>query len=91
MYEYIITTWREIYSTLPKNKQTTFILNYGFINLISDNETEAKENQLSDLTACGLNFTGLFITVRDGDSSGVQCVPVTLLPRLAGAKMCLQH
>lgn len=76
-----------------KNKQTKnfLLLNYGFINVISDNETEAKENQLSDLTVCVLNFTGLFITVRGRDSSGVQCVPVTLLPRLAGAKMCLQH
>lgn len=75
----------------PKQTKNFLLLNYGFINIISDNETEAKENQLSGLTVCVLNFTGQFITVRGRDSSGVQCVSVTLLPRLAGAKMCLQH
>lgn len=37
-----------------------------------------------------VNFSGLFIAVRDGDSRGVQCVPVTLPLRLLGAEMCLQ-
>ena len=39
---------------------------------------------------CGVNFTSLFITVRDRDSPGVQCVPVTLPLGPLGTEMCLQ-
>lgn len=48
------------------------------------------ESELSNLMVCGVNFTSLFITVRDRHSPGVQCVPVTLPLRPLGAEMCLQ-
>lgn len=53
-------------------------------------KTNIKARKRTSLMVYGVNFTSLFITVRDRDRPGAQCAPVTQPLRPLGAEMCLQ-
>lgn len=79
--------------TTKTQKQSCVLIdtNLSDLQLIMEEFGEKSEQRHSaQKTNCGVHFSSVLITVKDRDSPGLQCAPVTLPLRPLGAEMCLQ-